>query len=373
MTKKQNKTKDKIKALAFLFLFLGVNISLLMFLPTHYEGRGGVLVKRAKPQLLPLRSNSAEKVVVKSKSRLDGQEVIDKSTTDPFPVAIMFDNHFDARPQFGLSKASFIYETLVEGGATRFMAIFDVQNNEIKKIGPVRSARPYFVEWAREYNALYVHAGGSPQALVKISRDGIDDLNEISWYGTRFFYRDYSLPAPHNLFTDSNRLQQALKWRGLDQADYVPWQFKMVDDKIEGERADNIYIDFSPGNAYDAYFKYLSDKNVYWRLNGEGNEWYDALDKSVLAASNVIVQFIPAEELSGGKGRLYLDIYGNGTGLIFQDGVVREIYWQKPTVEERTKFYYKEEKKEIKLNPGLTWIVVVPGERKVRWNSGGAE
>ncbi len=373
MVREQNKKKDKIRALVFLFLFLGVNISLLMFLPAHYEGRGGVLVKRAKPQLLPLRLNSTEQVVVKPKSKLDGQEVIDESTTDPFPVAIMIDNHFDARPQFGLSRASFIYETLVEGGATRFMAVFDVKNSKIEKIGPVRSARPYFVEWAREYNALYVHAGGSPQALAKIEKDNINNLDEISWYGTRFFYRDYNLPAPHNLFTDSEHLQKALVWRNLDQADYLPWQFKSVENKIKGEQANNIYIDFSPGNTYDAYFKYLSDKNVYWRLNGEGNEWYDALDNSVLTADNVIVQFIPAEELSGGKGRLYLDIHGKGTGLIFQDGVVRKIYWQKPTIEERTKFYYKEEEEEVKLNPGLTWIVVVPGEREVRWSNSGAE
>ncbi len=365
---------DKIKALFFLVLFLFINsLILILLLPQrdNLQVNPGLLVKRVKPVPVDLNQNKVESNLIDDRqaSKLDGRRV---DNIDPYPVAVMIDNHIDARPSAGFSQASFVYETLVEGGATRFLAIFDVENNEIEKIGPVRSARPYFVEWAREYNALYVHAGGSPQALAEIKNNNINDLNEISWYGVRYFYRDYSRKAPHNLFTSTERLKRALEWRKLLEPEYDPWLFTQATSTI-GQSAVDVYIDFSPGEAYDVFFVYDKDKNEYLRLDGRGKKWRDSENSQVIAASNIIVQLIPAEELSGGKGRLYLDIYGRGDGLIFQNGVVREIYWQKPDKGMRTKFYYKNEKKEIELIPGLTWIVIVPGEREVKWNSSGTE
>lgn len=363
---------NKIKALFFLVLFLFINSLILVLLSPQRSNllvSPGLLVKRVKPELLDLNHDldSVDTTDQAEASKLDGRRV---EKVNPYPVAVMIDNHVDARPQVGLSRASFIYETLVEGGATRFMAIFDVENNDIKKIGPVRSARPYFVEWAKEYNALYVHAGGSPQALAKIAQDNINDLNEISWYGTRYFYRDKSFSAPHNLFTNSSKLQDALIWRELNNPTYSPWLFatssSVISNTDKGESAD-IYIDFSPGDTYDAHFIYDKENNQYVRVVRERKPWFDPDSNEELKAANIIVQLIPAEQLSGGKGRLFLDIYGEGKGFIFQNGEMKNIYWQKEGRDSRTKFYYQDDQKEVILSPGLTWIVVVPGDREIKW------
>ena len=83
---------------------------------------------------------------------------------EPFTYAVMIDNHSWARPPFGLSQASLVYETIVESPITRFLAIF-VDNENIKQIGPVRSARPFYVDWVKEFNIPYLHVGGSNEAL----------------------------------------------------------------------------------------------------------------------------------------------------------------------------------------------------------------
>jgi len=338
-----SKYQQEIVAIAVLFLFAGIIFTVFFFLGKQNE-------------IIPAKNYlPAPKVNIEPPETVVGEE-------ESYPVAVMIDNFITVRPQAGLSQASFIYETLVEGGATRLMAIYNV-NKDIKAIGPVRSARPYFVDWALEYNALYVHAGGSPQALQNIYDWQVNDLNEISGYGTTYFNRNYNLAAPHNLFTDSNRLVQAIEKWELTEVNYNKWQYgKNIDIDFIDNNSD-IYIDFSGGVGYDAAFVYSSTTNQYIRIDVD-EPLIDTNTGEPVTADNVIIQFIPGEELSGGKGRLALNIYGEGKGLFFQNGKVEEIFWQKQTRGKRTK-YKGEGGLEIKLNPGLTWIVVVPGDREV--------
>jgi len=141
------------------------------------------------------------------------------------PVAVMIDNHPDARPQSGIEKAGLVYEAEVEGYYTRLMAVFS-DENEVVKIGPVRSARPYFVDWANELNAVYAHCGGSPEALVNIEQKGIVDLNEI--YSGRFFWRATDRSAPHNIYLSAKNFNKFLTDHKISQGDFYPGRIKTI-------------------------------------------------------------------------------------------------------------------------------------------------
>ena len=118
-------------------------------------------------------------------------------------IAVMIDNHSGAWPQSNLNKAYIVYEIVVEGGETRLMAVFKGQN--LEKIGPVRSSRHYFLDYALENDAIYVHHGWSPQAQSDISSLGINNINGIQ-ESSSDFWRVKDKSAPHNLFTSTESI-----------------------------------------------------------------------------------------------------------------------------------------------------------------------
>ncbi|MDD5040737.1 MAG: DUF3048 domain-containing protein, partial [Patescibacteria group bacterium] len=186
---------------------------------------------------------------------LDGVMVAE-DTAHYWPYAVMIENLPSVRPQKGLSQASVVYETLAEGGATRFMAVFD-PSGIVPEIMPVRSARPYYIEWVSEYGALYAHAGGSPKALTVIKENAdINNLEALSRDAV-YFWRDQTIGAPHNLVTSSEKMTFALRDKGLDtkEAVFRPWQFK--DDaplEARGETGKTVGFNFSYGLSYKVGF-----------------------------------------------------------------------------------------------------------------------
>lgn len=285
-------------------------------------------------------------------------------STSSYPVAVMIDNHSLARPQSGLSYAQLVYESLVEGGATRFMAFFNA-NESIERIGPVRSARPYFVDWASEYQSLYIHAGGSPEALEKISQGQVHDVNEISGYGTKYFWRGTDFSAPHNLFTSTEKIRQILiDWELTDKSILLDNFFTHTNfiNTSTDAIAQEVSVDYSEGNTYDAYFIYEPIKKVYIRYDGQ-QEKVDNLNSQPIAATNIIIQLIQPEMIVDEVGRLNLSIVGSGNGKLFQQGIVKNIIWKKQLAE-RTLFF-NPDGSPIQLLPGLTWIMVVPNDRTI--------
>ena len=129
------------------------------------------------------------------------------------PIAAMIDNHPYARPESGLAQADIVYEALAEGGITRFLGLFFTQPAE--KIGPIRSARHYFIYWADEYNAMYAHCGGYPEAYTAIAATGIADMDDLK--GSPGFWRNSDREAPHNLYTSTAALRAEADRRGLKQ------------------------------------------------------------------------------------------------------------------------------------------------------------
>jgi len=291
------------------------------------------------------------------------------SEENDYPVIVMIDNSPEAVPfHVGLSSAAVVYEALVEGGATRLMALFSGAP-QADKIGPTRSARPYFVETAAGWSAFYLHGGGSPEALELLRGADVTDLNEISGLGIRYFWRDEDIPRPHNLFTSGDLIALGIDDFELRQlpAEKLLWQWsEKIEKNSDAPDANLVYVDYSEGVAFDASYAYDSKKKVYLREQG-GMAHYDQGNGEQLFAANLIVQKVPEEGYyPSGYGRIIIDMIGEGDALFFQEGKAIAGAWKKESQNSQTEWLDKDGKPLI-LKQGQTWVEIVPGDRSVAY------
>lgn len=299
------------------------------------------------------------------------------------PLAVMIENHTEARPQSGLTNADIIYEAIAEGGITRFMALFYCDLADIQ-VGPVRSARTYFLDWLSEYDALYAHVGGAntpgpADALSQIIKYEVKDLNQFS-IGFPVFWRDYQrlghpVATEHTMYSTTQKLWEVGAKRGWTATDsagirwdakFTPWKFK--DPSASSGQATKITVNFWESQPnYRVEWGYDASTNSYKRKNGEPH-----MDLNVniqLAPKTIIVQFErEANANDGYPGNVHL-LYGttgSGKALVFQDGNVTEGKWIKATRGSRSK-YVDSTNKEIELNKGQIWIQTVPEGSKVEY------
>lgn len=284
-----------------------------------------------------------------TESPLNG-EMTTKGKAQRKPIGIMVENHPDARPQSGLDKAEIVYEMITEGGITRFLALYAA--NDVSEIGPIRSARVPFVNFAREYNACYAHVGGSGDALSLIDRTkGFCDLNQF--FLGKYFWRDKSRYAPHNVYTTTDKLRSAAASKKYPlSSDYESWGFK--DDENNGNRgeAQNITIDFS-SISYKVGYTYDKESNFYLRKQG-GVIHKDKKTKEQLKAKTVIIQKVSS--LRDGEYTL-IKHTSTGSATIYMDGKIINGTWKKFAENQRTKFY-NESNQEIAFNRGPIWIEI---------------
>lgn len=302
------------------------------------------------------------------------------NSSQDYPVVVMIDNSPEAVPYHsGLAEALVVYETLAEGGSTRLEALF-AGAPKADRVGPVRSARPYFVQVAAGWGAFYWHAGGSPEglSLIKdlVEQKQMTDLNEISGFGPIYLWRDKSLAAPHNLFTDGAKINKALVDFELNTlpTDKLIWQWEKdsADKKVKKQSelststATNISVVFSPGMVFNSSYIYDSEAKVYNRsLAGKIHKDFNT--KKQLAASNIIVQKVPAEhDLPSGNFRVDFNIVGEGEALFFRDGQVFFGQWKKESIESQTQWFLNG--KPFILKRGQTWVEILPGDREVTYN-----
>lgn len=299
---------------------------------------------------------------------IDGVETAE-GNENIYPTAVMIENLITVRPQSGLQNAGIIYEALAEGGITRFMAIYADNSAPINEIGPVRSARPYFVDWAEEYKAVYAHAGGSPQALSQLAESkDIININQIGGDQV-YFWRSTDVSAPHNLFTSSALIDLAHRDKDVaKKGDYEGWKFKDEETPLASRPKEPIElaIEFS-SYSYNVRYTYDSDTNTYLRFQGDEAHTDKNTDKQ-LAAKNILVQMVQTELLDTASGRLGITTTGSGTAHIFTAGKKITGTWKKDEGSSRTLFY-DEKGKEVELEPGQIWIEAVPTDRTVTYNS----
>ena len=297
---------------------------------------------------------------------LDGAPMTDaewQARKDLLPVAVMFDNSADAFPQTGLDKADLVYEAFVEGGITRFMAVFWGQ--EADYLEPVRSARTPFVVWVSELNALYGYAGeadtdNGANAGGQIEDWGIKALNALGGAGTAAFFRDDARYAPHNLVTSTTALRAAATRAGYSGAPTVqPWLFRNPGDApASGAPAGGIDIDFE-GNRYAGQvvqWKWDTATNSYLRFEF-GGPHVDGKTGKQLHFTNVVVMTAPATVVDS-SGHVLIDQIGSGPATVFSDGQSITGTWKKADRTSRTRFY-DANGNEIAFERGPTFIEVI--------------
>jgi len=284
---------------------------------------------------------------------IDGVRVPEGAAPVSNHRAVMIDNITVARPQAGIAAASVVYEVPVEGGLTRLMAVFP-STVDVARIGPVRSARPYFIDLASEYDALYVHVGGSPEALQRLASGSIRDVNEFS--AGKYFRRDPKRSAPHNAYTSSAALTDAASERFSDrpEKEFLPWTFKDDADPAERPDAQTMLVPYDHPNV-DVAWTYDPATNEYSRAQGKTKA--DEAGAPV-RAKNVIVQSMKIATIDA-VGRLRIGTVGEGDAVVMLDGNAYYGTWRKPSAAARTVFL-DASGGEIALNAGPTWIQIVP-------------
>ncbi|MGN0152632.1 MAG: DUF3048 domain-containing protein [Wujia sp.] len=300
--------------------------------------------------------NDAEEIQVRQKdgyviSNLTG-EWIDESLENQRPVCIMINNIIDAMPQSGISQADITYEMLVEGGITRYMCVFKDYAN-VGKLGPVRSARHYYVAVNQMYDGIYAHVGWSNYAHDMIVNNYITTLNGL--YDGTTFYRDETRYAPHNCYTDGERLQEGIANTGISTSyEYDVedmFAFNADDTALDnGQKADKITTAYNSSST--RWFEYNADDKMYYRFQ-YGEKQIDDQTNEQLKYKNVIVMFVQYTDL--GEGLQDVDWDKGGDGYYATDGEYEAITWKKVNGVIK---YFTEDGNQLKMNPGNSFITV---------------
>ena len=268
----------------------------------------------------------------------------------PAVYAVVIENATDARPQDGINRAFLVMEAPVEGDITRWLAFFSA-DEAVEEIGPVRSARPYFVEWAMDFDALFAHVGGSPEALTLLRSRGASDMDEF--FNTSTFWRSRRRAAPHNVYTESARLEAAFERIAPRDVSYEPFLFEEIQPTVN--EAQEIRISY--GNRfYDVSWRFDAETNRYTRYHGDTK--HTMRDGSALEASNVIVMLTDVRIIDD-EGRKRIRTEGMGDAIFLRAGLQEALTWRREASDTRTHFVFKDGK-EAALVPGVTWIHVVP-------------
>lgn len=331
-----------------------------------------------------------EKTAAGMTNPLTGEAV---ETLPARPLMVSTDNVGEARPQLGISKADIVCEVPVEGAQSRLEAIYYSEIPET--VGPCRSVRPYIVDLAREYSAILVHNGYSPQAREYLEQGKVAYI-PAQKYG--FFYRTDDKPAPHDCLVDTEDVLKAARDSGWDTAvnvrafsfmdeqeeavltgtqdEYIaereaeikanlkwPWQKYELPDLSDIEFAANdevseIRVAYSDA---DNTYKYLSEEGVYQKFVN-GSEYADFTDGELIKTSNLIVYRV-SDSVLDHKGRLDIDMCAGGEAWVFTKGRMFECTWSKKDPDSPTVFKDKDGN-EIKLAVGNTWINIIDGNSK---------
>lgn len=315
-------------------------------------------------------------------STLTGEEISDANINQMPTYCIQIPNGLDgSRPQAGLNQAAIVFEAIAEAGITRFAAIF--QNPNISAIGPIRSLRPYYLEWDTPFDCTIVHAGGSDEALEALQLGGQRELDESESY----MWREYNTDRGwNNLFTSSANLAQFNSSRGYDTSNIKAFA-RLTPEEVDGQLQDlqncvseetcagvnHIEINFGAVPSYNLIYTYNTESNSYTRAyaNGETHLTYmcpEGLEEPVTATQcgepepvtpKVVIAMVVNESLMADGYHEDITTTGTGNAVIFQNGLAIEATWSKSS--QNNQIIFRDSAgAEIKLTPGQTWISAIP-------------
>ncbi len=279
-------------------------------------------------------------------------------------TAIMIENSPDARPQSGLKDAEVVYEAVAEGGITRFLAVY--QQNKPSLIGPVRSLRMYFLDWATPYDASIAHVGGSYQSLQKVRNGQYRDIDQF--FNAAAYWRSADRYAPHNVYTSFAKLDQLNSQKGytssnptglerIEEDQPAATQGSNTDEKASTvESAKKIDINIS-GPTYNSSYSYDEKTKQYAR--SQAGAPHTDREKGQITADVVIALRVTMTQVFEDGYRESIPTTGKGDAVIFQNGTAKKVSWRKDSQQGQLYFTDSEDKR-ILLQPGTTWISAVP-------------
>ena len=275
-------------------------------------------------------------------------------------VQVSIDN-VECIPQSGLSKADIIYEFPAEGGPTRLQAIFYAETPDV--VGPIRSARPYFIDLAREYNAVFLHHGGSPAAFEYLDTGVVDDISPNTNY--KIFYRESTRYAPHNSMVHFQDVWGVIRDRGVDTVQaprtftFVPedyWE-QLVASLEDGEELPAPTVtEITVDNPYTLVeYKYNAETHLYDHYV-DGELYYDLENDEPITSANILIQFVTSNILDK-KGRREIDMTAGGEAWLFTRGEVIKGTWARADLDSPT-IFTDAEGNEFVLSRGKTFVHV---------------
>lgn len=315
---------------------------------SHHQKAPVKIVAKQKPKVpaavAPLPTTVA--------STLDGLQV-DPSVNQRPVTAVMIENSLDARPQSGLNQAGVVFEAIAEGGITRFMALY--QDQTPSYIGPVRSVRPYYLEWLLGFDAAVAHVGGSPEAIADIAAWHVKNLDQE--YNGSYYQRITSRVAPHNAYTSMANLNALEAKLGYGAANYTGFARK-ADAPSKTPTATSIDFDISSYD-YNPHYDYDAATNSYLRSEaGKPHLVVDQNGAEAQIAPKVVIALIMPVGLESDGLHMQYGTIGSGTMYVFQDGTVEQGTWAKAS--NASQFVFKDTSGNIiKLNAGQTWITAL--------------
>lgn len=286
-----------------------------------------------------------------ARSQLTGLEVPPEEAGRPV-LGVMIENSLPARPQTGLDNAGIVFEAVTEAGITRYLALY--QEDMPETVGPVRSLREHFLDWAMGFDASIAHVGGSPEALDLAKERGAKSLGQFE-FGKPYF-RDGQRQAPHNMYARTAGLRELQRQEGHAESNFATIP-RSDDSSDQQPNATTVTVDFSQPD-YLAEFRYDKAAQRYSRYLA-GRPHIDEATGQVITVKNVIVIKTRAQEAG-------VRATGNGEALLFNDGTAQTVRWQQPSFRERLKLV-DGQGNEIALNRGDSWYAVVTDDREVTY------
>lgn len=279
------------------------------------------------------------------------------------PVAVMINNHVQARPQSSLNSADLVFEAIAESGITRYMGIFWSEGPA--KVGSIRSARQYFLEWLSPFDALYIHDGCASSDDPRVNACGniyTYNIKNISTIGA-WRWSDGKRYAPHNEYSSvANAWDYASKMGWDSMGTIESWKFKSDATVTDRGTKSKVKIIFNQktnnGGLYDVIWTYDSKSNTYLRQVG-GSTDVDQETNAQVYAKNIVIQQIDMTYANDSKGHLIFDTIDEGDAVYMIDGKISEGTWKKTSRTDRT-IYYDSQGNEVYFNRGRTWIEALP-------------
>ena len=295
--------------------------------------------------------------------------ILEEDLSAQRPYAVMLNNISVALPQYGVSQADIIYEVVAEGGVTRMLGVFqDVR--EVGSIGSIRSARPYYLDLAQGHDAVFVHAGGSPQAYSNLKSTGYDHVDGVNGNTPSLFFRDKdrirTAGYEHSMFTTGQLLTDICgKLDSIRHTHKDGWTYPQTfadDATPAGEDAPLVRAYF-PGNKKTS-FEYDTETKLY-KVYEYGSAYVDGSDGKQVGVTNVLCLFTDVSQIRGDdKGRMAVRTTGTGEGVFICGGKAANITWERPTVTDP--FAYKlKDGTPLTLGVGHSYVCILGEGSKV--------